>query len=105
MFDLTGHSPAPSYCHDCGKPYPWIEEQLNALDEIVDLMDELSELEKQEFKQSAREVTTENPRTSLAALKIKKFGIKVGSEVYGAARDILVQIAVEAALKSSGMKP
>ena len=94
---------APSYCDKCGKPFPWLEEKLIALDEIIDLMDELSESEKRDLKQSARDVTTENPRTSLAALKIKKFSLKVGSEIYNAVKNILVQIAVEAAKKQIGL--
>lgn len=94
---------APSYCDKCGKPYPWVEEKLKALDEMIDLMDELDELEKKDLKQSTRDVTTDNPRTHLAALKIKKFGLKIKSEMYDVLKRILVEIAVEAAKQQIGL--
>ena len=94
---------APSYCDNCGKPYPWLEEKLKVLDEMIDLMNELDELEKKDLKQSTIDITTDNPRTSLASLKIKRFGLKIGSEMYDALKKILVQMAVEAAKQQIGL--
>lgn len=94
----------PSYCHECGKPYPWTEEKLKALEETIDLMDELNSTEKEEFRKSAVEISTDNPRTNLAALKIKRMGAKLGKEVWSSTKEILIQIASETALKSMGLK-
>lgn len=95
---------APSYCTNCGKAYPWIEEKLKALDDIIGLMDELSENEKEDFKESARNLTSDNPKTGLSILKIKKFSKKAGQEMWGLAKDLIVQISTEAALKGMGIK-
>jgi hypothetical protein len=104
-YDLSNESlDTPAYCHNCGKAYPWTEERLKALEETIDLMDELSTEEKSEFKKSMAEITTDNPRTSLAILKIKKFSAKVGKEIWGATKDIIVQIGTETVQKSLGLK-
>lgn len=94
---------APSYCINCGKPFQWFAEKLKALDEVIDLTEELNELEKAELKERARELTAENPRTNIAALKVKKFLMKVGSETGTVVKDILVQIAVETAKQYIGL--
>lgn len=94
----------PKYCHECGKPYPWTEEKIKALEETIDLMDELSSQEKSELKTSISEITTDNPRTSLATLKIKKFGSKVGKEIWNTAKEIIVQIGTETVQRSLGLK-
>lgn len=70
---------------------------------MIDLMNELDELEKKDLKQSTIDITTDNPRTSLASLKIKRFGLKIGSEMYDALKKILVQMAVEAAKQQIGL--
>lgn len=94
----------PSYCHNCGSPYPWTESKLQALKETVDLMEELSIEEKKEFINSAKDIITDNPRTNLSALKLKKVGAKVGTEIWNVAKEILVQIGTETALKTAGLK-
>lgn len=94
----------PNYCHACGKAYPWTEEKIKALEETVDLMDELTNEEKIEFKKSAKDISTENPRTNLGALKIKKISTKVGSDLWNGAKEIIIQIGTEAALKTMGLK-
>lgn len=91
---------APNYCYNCGSPYPWTEVKLKALDELIDLMDELSEEEKETFKESGRDISTDNPKTELGVFKIKKLVRKIGEGAWNAARDILVQIASETAIKA-----
>ncbi|KUO74438.1 MAG: hypothetical protein APF81_14535 [Desulfosporosinus sp. BRH_c37] len=31
-----GENKQPSYCHECGKPYPWTSERIMALIEMVE---------------------------------------------------------------------
>lgn len=104
VFDLTGRTmEAPAYCYNCGKPYPWTEEKMKALEETVNLMDELTQDEKKDFIDSAKDITTDNPRTNLGALKLRNLGKKIGKEIWSVAKDIIVQIGTEAALKSMGL--
>jgi hypothetical protein len=94
----------PNYCHKCGKPYPWTEERLKALNETIDIMDELSSQEKLELKKNIQDITTYTPRTTLAALKIKKVSPKIGKEIWNSAKEIIIQVGTETALKSMGLK-
>jgi hypothetical protein len=94
----------PKYCHNCGESYPWTETKLKALEETISLMDELSIDEKQELMSSAKNITTNNPRSSLSALKIKKLSSKIGKELWSVAKEIIIGIGTEASLKQAGFK-
>lgn len=89
----------PSYCKKCGKPFPWTEARIMALDEIVDLMEELSKDEKEDLKQSAIIISTDNPKTQLGVFKIKKYLSKVGKSIGDVAQQIIVDVASETAIK------
>lgn len=93
----------PAYCQNCGKPYPWTEEKLKALKETID-QSEISDKEKEEFSKNLPDIISETPRTQTASLKIKNIGAKVGKEIWGVAREILIDIASETAKKSIGLK-
>lgn len=93
-------TPIPSYCHNCGKPYPWTQAKLEALDEMVDLMDELNETEKEALKKSGREISIEGPKTEVGVAKIRKYLGKVGSTIGDTAKEVFVQIASETAIKA-----
>ncbi len=97
-----GMSTPPSFCHNCGKPYPWTEEKIKALNEAISLS-QISEQEKEDFSKNIPDIVAETPRTNVAALKIKMIGAKVGKEIWSAARDILVDIASETAKKTMGI--
>ena len=92
------------YCHECGRPYPWTEEKIKVLEETIDLMDKLTDLEKEEFKKDVLDISNDSPRTSLAALKIKKMRTKIGKEIWVVAKEILFQIGTETALKGMNLK-
>src|ERR1700687_1216828 len=56
---IQGHSPdifAPfkpaSFCHNCGKPYPWTEKKMTAAKELVDGADGLDQKEKEALTKS-----------------------------------------------------
>lgn len=92
-------TPVPKYCSECGKPYPWMKAKLDAVNELIDLMDELDDSEKEGLKQGALEVSSDNPKTEVGVLKIKKYLGKVGSGVADTVKEIIVQVASETAIK------
>lgn len=94
----------PNFCQHCGKPYPWMEKKLKAFEELTELMEELSKEERKDLYQSVMDVSSDNPRNQLGALKIKKVGMKVSKEIWNVAKDIIIQIGTEAALKQAGLK-
>ena len=89
----------PSYCKHCGQPYPWTQQKLIALGEVIELMDELNESDKNNLKESAEIISTDNPRTQVGILKIKNVLGKVGKNVGDVVLNIIKEVASETALK------
>ena len=90
--------PVPSYCHECGKPYPWTEARLQAARELIDLAD-APEAEKEALKADLPALTAETPRTQVAVARMSRFLRKAGNEVGAGLRSVLVEIATEAVKK------
>jgi len=89
----------PAFCHDCGEPYPWTEEKLNAAAELLDKIKRLSPEERESLRIDFREIMTDNPRTRVAALDIKLALGKAGKVVRPLLRDLVTEMATEAARK------
>lgn len=90
---------APSFCHECGSPFPWTVASIEAAKELADEIDGLSDEEREQFRTSVEQIVSDNPRTSLAASRIKRFLGKAGAGLVDTAKDIIVRIAVESAQK------
>lgn len=98
--DLTGHYDIPSFCHSCGKAYPWTQQKLDAMREMTDELDELTDEEKDKLKQSLDDIIAETPKTEVAILRFKKILTKLGKDSYEGIRSILVDVTSEAIRKS-----
>lgn len=85
-----------SYCYSCGSPYPWTQQNLDALDETLELLIELDDEKKREVRQAVRDVLVESPRSAPAVLRIKK--IAKGMEALG--RQIMVEFITKIAAES-----
>lgn len=88
---------APSYCPECGSAFPWTTASLQALREIAELDEELSKSDVDDLVNSAKDTLSENPKTQVAAMKVRNLLSKAGKMTASAARDILVDIAAESA--------
>jgi len=88
----------PSYCYQCGKPFPWIEKRIRA---AVELSKDagLSTEELSEFEKSLYDVTSDTPSTQVSASRIKKLLSKVSSETATGIREIIVDILSTTAKK------
>lgn len=93
----------PICCHECGKPYPWIEKKIDAAKELIDELDELTHDEKEKLKLSLDDITTENPRNELASIRIKKILPKVGKPFLDVLVSTISSLAAETAKKFLGM--
>lgn len=58
----------PSYCHNCGHPYPWIEERLKAAENIINMLDSLTNDQRKQLIDFIPDITMETPRSEYAAL-------------------------------------
>ena len=69
----------PAYCPECGTPFPWTQERLHAAQGIIDMLDELSDEQKEELKKIIPDLTVERPRTQLSTLLLAKAFEKISS--------------------------
>jgi hypothetical protein len=89
----------PSFCSECGKPYPWTEGKLKAAQDLADEMEGLKSEEKALLKRSLDDIVKDSPQTNVAAIRFKKIMAKAGGVAATAFRDIIVDIASETAKK------
>jgi hypothetical protein len=91
---------APSYCLNCGKPFPWTATRLKAAEELADELDGLTSEEKEKLKASLPELLRDGPNTVVAETRFKNLVKKAGSEAYDGMKAILVDVLSEAVKKS-----
>jgi len=93
----------PSYCGECGSPFPWTATALAAAKEYTDDLDQLSPEEKDALKSTFADLTSDTARTPLAASRFKKFANKIGPVASGILQRIIEAVLTEAAKKSIGL--
>jgi len=98
-FPSLADSSTPSYCHECGIPYPWTAEKINAAMEMVDELDGLNEEEIVQLKGTLADISQDTSRTEVATFRFKKLLAKAGKEAGGVLRNIVVDVASETAKK------
>ncbi len=89
----------PSFCSECGKPYPWTEATVKAAKELADELDKLSLEEREMLKKSIDDIIRDTPQTTVAATRFKKITAKAGKAAVDGFRDILVDVLSETAKK------
>lgn len=90
-------TPAPSYCPECGTPFPWTIASIEAVRELAELDDELDSEDVEVLVSSAEGAMTENPKTKVAAMRAKKVLDKAGKTTMSAIRDLLIDVLAESA--------
>lgn len=94
-----GPETAPIFCHECGKAYPWTEKRLEAAKELIDMAENLSPTQKEDFGKAVGELVKEGPRTGLAAEKFKRYSKQAGKAIGEGVWKIVIDVASEAAKK------
>jgi hypothetical protein len=97
---LVGPYHPPSYCPNCGKAYPWTDSKIEALKELIELDDKNTDAEKAALAADLPDLVRDTARTQVAATRFQKFLVKAASGTASAIRDIVVDIASEAAKKT-----
>ena len=92
-------SAPPSFCPDCGNPYPWTEAKLKAAQEFADMLEELSLEERDLLKKSLDDIALDTPQTPVAANRIRMLAAKVSKVLAEQLRELVVDIASETAKK------
>jgi hypothetical protein len=94
----------PSYCCDCGQPFPWTETALQAACEFADELDALSAEEKADLKATVPDLVSDNSRTPLAVSRLRKLFSKIGKPATQSFLQILVSVLTEEAKRQLGLK-
>ncbi len=89
-----------SFCPACGAPYPWTTEKLEGARAYADEAEGLSPDEREILKKSFDDLIVDSPKTQLAAVRFRKPLLKVGQQVGGALRELLIGIVSGAAKKA-----
>src|SRR5258706_4156918 len=82
----------PKFCDNCGQAYPWTTKQSSAAKALIEISDDLTLVEKDDFKNSIDDLIKNSPQTVVAQAKYKKYVVKTGSEIAKGLRDILVDV-------------
>jgi hypothetical protein len=91
-------SPAPAYCHNCGKPFPWTQRRLDALTSLTGESSSLAD-DRDDLADLVPDLMADTPRTELAVARWRKALAKVEEHIAPALKSILTQIASEAVKK------
>lgn len=83
----------PRFCHKCGKGYPWTEAKLTAAEELADMIENLTEGERSELKQSIQNIVRDTPQTLVAAVKFQRIMAKAGPDMKAAVWDTIADMA------------
>lgn len=89
----------PSFCHNCGKPFPWTERSIQAASELMEFSGKLNVSELTQFKVDLDSLVKDAPQSKVASFRVRAFLGKAGKEITSVARDILVDIVSETAKK------
>lgn len=87
----------PSYCNNCGKPFPWTERSLQAANELMASSGKFDEPELIQFKDDLVTLVKDTPQSQVASYRVRAFLLKAGKEITSIARDILVDMISETA--------
>ncbi len=90
---------APSFCHNCGKAYPWTIEKLKAIEELLFIDQSLSQAEAETLAKDLDSLMIDIPKTKVIATKMKLAFPKLDPAIKGVLRDLLVDISSETAKK------
>jgi hypothetical protein len=90
----------PKFCDSCGSAFPWTDRRTAAAKELIEVSDNLTVTEKEDFKKCIDDLVKSGPASTVAQAKYKKYIGKVGSEIGKGMREILIDIVSESVRKT-----
>ncbi|MFA5865175.1 MAG: DUF2321 domain-containing protein [Phycisphaerae bacterium] len=95
QYEGHGLFSTPSYCHNCGKPYPWTDNKIQTAIQIFAEFGKLDENEKETIEEDIKNISRNIPQSELSALRIKKIWKKYGQIAYGVVMDFASKTTAE----------
>ncbi len=91
----TTHADVPSYCHNCGKPYPWTEKKIVTAIQIFAESGNLNDDEKKTIEEDINNIAKDIPQAELSAIRIKRIWGKYGTVAYNILMEFASKTAAE----------
>jgi hypothetical protein len=88
---------APAHCHNCGEPFPWIQEILRYAEEQASA---LSPSELVEYKKSLEMLAREHPASPGAAVAVRRLHEQLANEGVEMIRAVLANILGDVIMRS-----
>lgn len=85
----------PSYCHNCGKAYPWTENKVQTAIEMFLELGDLDDIEKKTIEQDINNIARDIPQSELSALRIKKIWKRCGTIAYNVIMEFATKTSAE----------
>jgi hypothetical protein len=98
--DNSSYFERPSFCSNCGKPFPWTSSRIQAAQEYALELDGLTEEERKLLKKSIPDLVKDSPQTIVAVSRFKKIVSKLGSTTSSVFKDILIDVLKDGVKKS-----
>ena len=98
VFDFSGIE-VPMFCHSCGRRFPWTAVKMEAAKELAAEVEGLTKAQAEQIRRSLEEIATENPRTELAATRLKRLLSSTASASGKALYKVAIDFASETAKK------
>ncbi len=89
------HPDVPSYCHNCGKPYPWTERNILTAIQIFAEFGNLEDDEKKAIEEDINNIAKDIPQAELSAMRIKRIWGKYGPVAYNVIMEFASKTAAE----------
>jgi hypothetical protein len=102
MADMGPYRP-PSFCGECGTPFPWTKTALDAAKSLTDEQDSLTADEKAELKTSIENMTSDSAVTPVAAGKFKTLVKKMAPQAGEMLKSVVLTIATGEAKRWLGL--
>lgn len=92
----------PAYCHNCGKPFPWMQANLDEIETLIAMSDDLTGEEKNQLHTLFPNLFTETPHTVSSAITTARLLTKLSPLLKDALKASVGDKIVANALKFLG---
>lgn len=83
----------PSYCSNCGAPYPWTRKRIQAAIQMFAEFGKLEDKENETIEQDVENIAKDVPETELSAMRIKRIWEKYGPIAYNVIMELTSRTA------------
>ena len=83
---------APKFCDNCGNMYPWTASQIQVASELIELAENISQGEKDDFNSNILDLVRETPKVPVAQIKVKRLIGKIDIGISDGIHDALESV-------------